>query len=55
MLGFVLLEHNSLFLLLFSDARSYAEEIDAFFAETSALTAINVQELFESIGKTFKF
>lgn len=34
-----------------SEAKEYADDIGAIFAETSAVTAVNVQELFESIGK----
>ena len=34
-----------------ADAKEYADEINAIFTETSALTAINIKELFEKIGK----
>ncbi|KAL4235426.1 Ras-related protein Rab-22A [Mactra antiquata] len=33
------------------DAKQYAEDIDAIFTETSALTAENIKELFESIAR----
>ena len=33
-----------------SDAKEYADEINAIFTETSALTAVNIKELFEQIG-----
>ena len=39
-------------------AREYAESVEAIFAETSALSARNVQELFIEIskyGKIYKF
>lgn len=32
-------------------AKEYADDIGAIFAETSAVTAVNVQELFESIAR----
>lgn len=32
------------------DAKEYADQIDAIFTETSALTAINIKELFECIA-----
>ena len=35
---------------VFSDAKEYADTIDAIFTETSALTAVNIKELFEKIG-----
>ena len=34
----------------FSDAEEYASQINAIFIETSALTAINVPDLFMKIG-----
>ena len=42
---------NIIYDLCFSDAKEYADEINAIFTETSALTAINIKELFEKIGK----
>ena len=39
---------------IFSDAKEYADEINAIFTETSALTAVNIKELFEQIGKLLK-
>lgn len=34
----------------FTDAQEYAREIGAVFCETSAMTAVNVAELFDAIG-----
>ena len=34
----------------FTGAKQYAKDIGAIFTETSALTAINIQQLFEDIG-----
>ena len=33
-----------------SDAQEYAKDIGAIFCETSAMTAVNVAELFDAIG-----
>jgi len=38
----------------FSVAEEYASQINAIFIETSALTAVNVPELFMKIGKPSK-
>ena len=34
------------------EGQQYAEDIDALFVETSALTAENVETIFVNIGKT---
>ena len=39
------------FILYIIDVEDYAREIGAICIETSALTAVNVPQLFESIGK----
>lgn len=42
---------NSLFVCGFKDAKTYAEDTGLLFMETSAKTAINVNELFLAIGE----
>lgn len=39
-----------LILFAFADAEDYARSISAIFCETSAVTAINVEDLFMAVG-----
>ena len=46
--------HVLFFQVDFEEAKNYAEQMDAIFAETSALQATNVHALFEAISKCQK-
>ena len=39
-----------IFIIFFSDAQDYASSINAIFGETSAVTAENVEEMFNTLG-----
>lgn len=41
--------------LLMQEAQLYAEDNDLFFVETSAKTAMNVNDMFYEIGMSFYF
>lgn len=38
---------------VFADAQEYARSIEAIFGETSAMTAVNVEEMFTALGKKY--